>query len=62
MIVDGSKEQMGGDFARKCKESGCYLKQTKPYYAWQNAAEGVINELKRGSGRKMLEARSPKRL
>ena len=26
MIFDGSKEQVGGDFARKCKEAGCCLK------------------------------------
>ena len=28
IIFDGSKEKVGGDFARKCKEDGCYLKQT----------------------------------
>ena len=60
MIVDGSKKQVEGDFARKCKEDGCYLKQTEPYSHWKNAAESSIKELKRGAGRKMLKARSPK--
>ena len=62
MIVDGSKEQVGGDFARKCKEAGCYLKQTEPCSPCHNSAEGGIKELKRGVGHKMLKARPPKRL
>jgi hypothetical protein len=28
---------------------------TKPYSPWQQAAEGCIRELKRGSSRKMLQ-------
>ena len=31
MAVDVLKEQVEGDFSRKCKEDGCYLKQTDPY-------------------------------
>ena len=62
IIVDGSKDQLEGDFARKCKEYGCYLKQTEPYSPCQNAAEGGIKELKRDSGFKMLKTISPKRL
>ena len=42
MIVDGFKEQVVGDFARRFKECGCYLKQTEPYSPWQNSAEGGI--------------------
>ena len=60
IIFDGSKEQVGGDFARKCKEDGCYLKQTQTYFPWYNEGEGGIKELKRGAGRKMLKAGSPK--
>ena len=44
-IVEGSKEQVEGDFRRKCKEASCQLKQIKPYSPWQNAAEGAIREL-----------------
>ena len=31
-IVDGLKEQVEGEFGRKCKEAGCELKQTESYY------------------------------
>ena len=61
-IVDGSKEQVEGDFRRKCKEASCQLKQTEPYSPWQNAAEGGIREVKKGAGRKMIKQRSPKKL
>ena len=46
-IIDGSKEQVEGDFRRKCKEASCQLKQIKPYSPWKNAAEGAICELKK---------------
>ena len=62
LIVDGSKEQVQGDFKKKCSEAGCRLKQTEPYSPWQNAAEGSIRELKRGAGRKMTKSGSPKKL
>ena len=61
-IVDGSKEQVLGDFRRKCKEVDCQLKQTEPYSPWQNAAEGGIREARKGAGRKMIKQRSPKKL
>ncbi len=61
-IVDGSKEQVKGEFRRKLKEASCQLKQTEPYSPWQNAAEGNIRELKKGAGRKMIKSGSPKRL
>ena len=60
IIVDGSKEQTKGVFAKKMREADCWLKQTEPYSQWQNAAEGVIRELKRGAGRKMVKTRTPK--
>ena len=44
------------------KEADCRSKQTEPYTAFQNAAEGAIREIKKGSGRKMMEKQSPKKL
>ena len=32
----------------------------EPYSPWQNAAEATINELKKGTGRKMIRTSSPK--
>ena len=61
-IVDGSLEQVKGEFRRKLKEASCRLKQTEPYSPWQNAAEGNIRELKKGAGRKMIKSGSPKKL
>ena len=60
MICDGAKEQILGDFRRKCRETDCHVKQLEPYTPWANAAEGTIRELKKGSGRKMVKKRSPK--
>ena len=62
MIVDGSKEQVECDFARKCKKAGCYLEQSKPCSPWENSDEGGIEDLKRGDGCNMLKSGSPKRL
>ena len=61
-IVDGSKEQMKGEFRRKLKEADCHLKQMEPHSPWQNAAEGSIRELEKGAGRKMIKSRLPKKL
>jgi hypothetical protein len=60
MVMDGSKEQLQGEFRRKCREANCHVKQTEPYSPWQNAAEGAIREVKRGAGRKMLSSKAPK--
>ena len=62
MITDGSKEQVQGQFRKKLADADCWLKQTEPYSPWMNAAEGSIRELKRGAGRKMEKAGSPKKL
>jgi hypothetical protein len=62
LIMDGSKEQTLGEFKKKAREAGIYIKQTEPYSPWQNAAEGAIREVKRGSGRKMVKAKSPAKL
>ena len=60
LIVDGSKEQTLGIFRKKAREADCWLRTTEPYSPWQNAAEGVIRELKLGAGRKMVKMNSPK--
>ena len=49
MVLDGSKEQCLGDFKCMLREADCHLRQTKPYSPWQQAAEGCIRKLKRGS-------------
>ena len=55
MIMDGSKEQNLGDFARKLRDAGFHRKQIEPHSHWMNLCEGEIRELKRGSTRKMLK-------
>jgi hypothetical protein len=62
MIFDGSKEQAMGEFKRKLREADCHGRQTEPYSPWQQAAEGCIRELKRGTSRKMIKTGSPKTL
>ena len=62
MIMDGSKEQNLGDFARKLRDAGCHRKQIEPHSPWMNLCEGKIHELKRGSTRKMLKRNVPKKL
>ena len=59
IVTDGSKEQTLGPFRRKAKEMDCHVVQMEPHSPWQNAAELVIRELKRSSGRKALRKRSP---
>lgn len=62
LIMDNSKEQLLGEFRRKCREVGSRVKQTEPHTPWSNAAEAAIRELKRGVGRQMVRSRAPKRL
>ena len=62
MIMDGSKEQVKGEFRHKLLEADCHPKQTEPYSQWSQAAKGCIRELKRGMTRKMLKTGSPKPL
>ena len=58
MIMDGSREQVMGQFRKK----GSHVKQTEPHSQWSNAAEGSIRELKKGVGREMVRSQAPKRL
>jgi hypothetical protein len=62
MVMDGAKEQIQGDFRRKCREAGCHVKQTEPHSPWMNMAENGVRELKKSSARQMLLKHSPKRL
>ena len=62
MIMDGSKEQNLGDFARKLRDDGCHIKQIEPHSPWMNLCEIEIRELKRGSNRKMMKRNVPKKL
>jgi hypothetical protein len=60
MVTDDSKEQTKGEFRQKLKEADCHRRVTEPYSPWQQAAEGCIRELKRGSSRKMIKTGSLK--
>ena len=62
MVMDGAKAQIHGNFRRKCTEADCRTKQTEPYTPFSNSAEGAIREVKKSSGRKMMESQCPKRL
>ena len=62
LIMDGSKEQNLGDFARKLRDAGCHITQIEPHSPWMNLCGGEIRELKRGLTRKMLKQNVPKKL
>ncbi len=62
MVIDDSKEQTLGEFRQKLREADCHHRVTKPYSPWQQAAEGCIRKLKRGSSSKMLCTGLPKPL
>ena len=62
IVVDNSKEQTMGKFAKKCREADCHLTTTLPYAPWMQAAEGCIGVCKRSSSRRMLKYSSPKTL
>jgi hypothetical protein len=62
LVVDGSLEQVKGQFKKKAREADCHIRQTEPYSWWSNRAEGAIRELKKGVARMMLESKAPKRL
>ena len=58
MVIDGSKEQMLGDFSKKCRQADCHVVTTEPYSPWMQAAEGSIKQVKLGSSRKILKSGS----
>ena len=59
-VMDGAREQVMGEFRHKARQADCHVKQTEPYFPWQNAAEGTIREPKKGAGRKMVKSNSPR--
>ena len=59
IVVDNAKEEIYGEFNRKASEHGTIIKSTEPYSPWQQAAEGVIKEIKCASMRKQTKAKSP---
>jgi hypothetical protein len=52
MVTYDSKEQTKGEFRQILKEADCHPQVTELYSPWQQAAEGCICELKRGSSKK----------
>ena len=60
--MDGSKEQMLGEFRKKARQFDCHIKQSELYSPCQIMAEGDIKELKRGSEQKMMGILSPTKL
>ena len=58
LVMDGTREQVMGEFRCKARHADCHVKQTEPYSPWQNAAESTITELKERAGRK---SNSPKK-
>ena len=62
LVMDGAREQVMGEFRHKPRQADCLVKQTEPYSPWQNAAESSTRDLKKGSGRKMIQSSPPKKL
>lgn len=62
LVYDGSKEQVRGQFDKKRKKMQIRGKQIEPRSPWQNAAEDVIRELKRGTDRIMARSGAPLKL
>ena len=62
MIMDGAREQVMGEFRRKCRQVSTHVRTTEPHTPWSNAAEGAIREAKKGVGREMVRSKCPKRL
>ncbi len=59
MATNNSKEQTTGEFRHKLHNADCHPHVTEPYSPWQQAPEGCIRELKRGSTHKMLKTGAP---
>ncbi len=60
--VDNTKEMKFGEFSWKCKETMCYLWDTKPYSVWSKSTKQEIRELKKGTVRKLTWLGAPRRL
>ena len=62
IICDGAREQVHGEFKRKCRQSDCHIHQTETGTPQSNFSETGIKEFKTGVGRKMASSGCPKRL
>ena len=62
MVMDGSKEQNLVSFRGKNQEVDFNIKKTEPYSTWKLQVEGTIRDLKKGAGRKMVQAGAPKNM
>jgi hypothetical protein len=62
MVMDGAREQIHGEFRRKCREASVHVKQIEPHSPWQDAAENIVRETKNGVARQMFTSKAPKRL
>ena len=62
MVMKGSKEKTIGSFKKNCQEAYYHIKQTEPYSSWKLQSEGNTRELKKGSGRKIVQAGAPNRV
>jgi hypothetical protein len=49
MISDDAPELHAGEFRRKCRQAGCYCKETEPYSPWSNRAEGTYQGAKKSN-------------
>ena len=59
VVVDDSKYQTLGKFAKKVREADCHLVATEPYSPWMQAAERCIKKTNLVSSRKMLKSGCP---
>ena len=62
LVMDGANEQVKGEFRKKIQQVDCCIRQVEPYTPQSNAAERTIKELKKATGRKMIQSKAPKQL
>ena len=60
IVMDGTRDQVKGEFRRKNNEVGINVNKTEPHSQFANTSEGAIRELKKGFGRDMVREKSPK--
>ena len=61
LISDGGKELIYGRARDTCTEYRINQRYTVPYSPWQNAAEGSVREIKKGTRRKLRYTGAPRR-
>ena len=60
MVMNGTLEQMQGEFCHKCRQAAIHVKQTEPHTSWSNSTESAIHELKHGLGHEMVQSSAPR--